>query len=146
MKIVFIILSFLITIQANNYGQSKNKFTVFMSYAIDDSVKDGNLAKSYLERELRSLGDVELVGDYSNESTWFAIVIHLAAIIDEADAIIGYAIFAVYTIGDQYSFDNLLFPPYYFNSNWAMGGKDDLKIIASEIIADFEKQVLNEYR
>jgi len=145
LKNLFFIFLFLITIQVNDYGQTKSKFKVYIVYNFDDYVKGGNVAKSHLERELRMLGDVELIQkeEYLKSANVFALDIALVTNILEDKTIIGYVMFAVFTAKLNKSPDTY---PVYLGSSWAKGNKDKWEFITSSIIAEFDQGILRNYR
>ena len=144
------------TLTSISHGQDLPKFNARVEVAVSAEKEIRGLVISFINRELRSLGDVELV-QYNPE-----LVLSILAM--EAKARNNYPLGVVLSVvilkkfnpktlslivAEEYkkTASIMMSDLYYYRDHWLrVGSTDDLKDLCSEIVADFDAQYLEESR
>ena len=135
--------------------QTGNRFRVQVNVAGKESIK--GLVTSYINRELRSLRDVEIV--YNNPD-WELDIVALEVFTESSRKIIGVALSTIILRKFNHQFLVRLLPKSYRETvthqtsglynfpghNLRMGATDDLREICNEIVADFDTDYLEKER
>jgi len=135
--LLFLVVFYLTGIESVDADKIKDfAVGVDISTVGDEALK--NIISSYVQRELRSLGDVEVNDDDSK----FRIVIIADTVKMDSGNVTGYA-FAVAFIKGSYSYHGLFEDMYLM----ACGNSDrGIRAKCSEIVTLFDTKILENYR